>query len=95
MGFVYIIVFVVCVWLLIRSFRTRSDTSDSGSCSPAEYPYRPDVESRLPDGSITTNGYAARHPQEFEHWMRGPCDVYGENIDPRDWEDWRVNYYGM
>ena len=21
--------------------------------------------------------------------------VYGENIDRTDWENWRVNYYGM
>ena len=27
-----------------------------------KYPYRLDVERRLPNGSLTTDGYAARHP---------------------------------
>ena len=34
----------------------------------AKYPYRLDVERRLPNGSLTTDGYAARHPVEFRHW---------------------------
>ena len=59
------------------------------------YPYRPGVEFRLPNGRITTNGYAASHPGEFAHWANGPENVYGENIDRSDWENWRVNYYGM
>ena len=33
-----------------------------------KYPYRLDVERRLPNGSLTTDGYAARHPVEFLHW---------------------------
>lgn len=33
-----------------------------------KYPYRLDVERRLPNGSLTTDGYAARHPVEFRHW---------------------------
>ena len=36
-----------------------------------KYPYRLDVERRLPNGSLTTDGYAARHPVEFRHW--GTC----------------------
>lgn len=59
------------------------------------YPYRPGIEFRLPDGRITTRGYAAVHPGEFLHWQFGPENVYGENIDRDDWENWRINYYGM
>lgn len=58
------------------------------------YPYRPEVEKRLPNGKITTSGYAARHPHEFAHWRSGPYNVMGESIDPLDWEKWRENYYG-
>lgn len=31
----------------------------------SKYPYRLDVETRLPNGCITTHGYAAHHPAEF------------------------------
>ena len=50
---------------------------------------------RLPDGSLTTDGYAARHPVEFRHWghARGYV-LWGERIDRTDWENWRINYYG-
>lgn len=58
------------------------------------YPYRPDVERRLSNGQITTNGYAAVHPAEFVHWAGGR-NVRGEVIDETDWENWRVNDYGM
>lgn len=63
--------------------------------APPCYPYRPDVERRLPDGRITTDGYAAQHPAEFAHWGCGPANVMGESIDRTDWENWRVNYWGM
>ena len=59
-----------------------------------QYPYRPGIEFRLPNGRITTKGYAAKHPAEFPHWATGPNNVYGENIDWQDWEDWRINYFG-
>ena len=62
--------------------------------SRGEYPYRPGIESRLPDDRITTRGYAAAHPQQFSHWAHGPHNVYGEEIDMADWENWRINYYG-
>ncbi len=62
---------------------------------PPCYPYRPDIERRLADGSITTDGYAAQHPAEFCHWGCGPENVMGETIDRTDWENWRVNYWGM
>lgn len=60
-----------------------------------KYPYRLDVERRLPNGSLTTDGYAARHPVEFRHWghARGYV-LWGERIDRTDWENWRINYYG-
>lgn len=62
----------------------------------SKYPYRLDVETRLPNGYITTHGYAAHHPAEFQHWAyaRGYV-LWGERIDRVDWENWRINYYGM
>lgn len=61
----------------------------------AKYPYRLDVERRLPNGSLTTDGYAARHPVEFRHWGHARSYVlWGERIDRTDWENWRINYYG-
>ena len=56
------------------------------------YPYRPGIEIRLPDGRITTRGYAGRHPREFTHWYDGPDNVRGENIDPEDWKEWRTRF---
>lgn len=58
----------------------------------AKYPYRPDVEMRLPDGRLTTFGYAAAHPTEFRHWGKGPDNIYGESIDKTDWQEWKSNY---
>ena len=54
------------------------------------------METRLPNGCITTHGYAAHHPAEFQHWAyaRGYV-LWGERIDRVDWENWRINYYGM
>lgn len=62
----------------------------------SKYPYRLDVETRLPNGCITTHGYAAHHPAKFQHWAyaRGYV-LWGERIDRVDWENWRINYYGM
>ena len=60
-----------------------------------KYPYGLDVERRLPNGSLTTDGYAARHPVEFRHWEHARGYVlWGERIDRTDWENWRINYYG-
>lgn len=59
------------------------------------YPYKLNIERRLSNGKITTNGYAAKHPVEFMHWRLGPNDVYGEDIDMTDWQDWYNNYYGL
>ncbi len=61
--------------------RVRSAAAQGG------YPHRPDVERRLPDGSLTTDGYAAAHPDEFPHWANGP-QVLEERIDRADWEAW-------
>ena len=62
----------------------------------SKYPYRLDVETRLPNGCITTHGYAAHHPAEFRHWAHARGYVlWGERIDRTDWENWRVNYYGL
>ena len=45
---------------------------------------------------ITTHGYAAHHPAEFRHWAHARGYVlWGERIDRTDWENWRVNYYGL
>ena len=61
----------------------------------SKYPYRLDVETRLPNGCITTHGYAAHHPAEFRHWAHARGYVlWGERIDRTDWENWSVNYYG-
>ena len=48
----------------------------------SKYPYRLDVETRLPNGCITTHGYAAHHPAEFRHWAHARGYVlWGERID--------------
>lgn len=87
----FIILFIVI--LMIAGGIAGNKQSTTGSSKA--YPYRPGVEFRLSDGRITTRGYAAAHPAEFPHWAYGPEGVYGENIDRTDWENWRVNYYGM
>jgi hypothetical protein len=75
--------------------RGRKERTRPGKRPPHRgYPYRPGIESRLSDGRITTRGYAAAHPQQFSHWAHGPHNVYGEEIDMADWENWRINYYG-
>ena len=76
--------------LLGRIFRA----SGGGSSPRKAYPYQPDVEHRLPNGRITTQGYAARRPTKFHHWETGPGNVLVESIDPTDWENWRMNYFG-
>ena len=81
--------------LLPVSLFRRGKPSSPRKAAPAGYPYRPDVEVRLPDGRLTTRGYAAVHPGEFAHWQFGPENVCGENIDRTDRENWRVNYYGL
>lgn len=81
---------------LIRA--VRSDPQKTGHKPPqpgnTAYPYKPGIEFRLPDGQITTRGYAAAHPEQFSHWQYGRC-VMGEVIDSTDWENWYVNYFGM
>ena len=54
--------------------RVRSAAAQGG------YPHRP-------DGALTTDGYAAAHPDEFPHWANGP-QVLEERIDRADWEAW-------
>lgn len=81
---------------LIRAGKAKPSETDRNSEAPAKtvYPYKPGIEFRLPNGQITTRGYAAAHPGEFAHWQAGPNHVLGENIDYGDWENWRINYYG-
>ena len=89
---VYLILAGLGIYALVRLL---SSFSASGTPPRRQaYPYRPDVEQRLPDGSITTHGYAAAHPTEFRHWEHGPT-VLGERIDRADWENWRLNYFGQ
>jgi|GEM_PF-371723 len=92
------VIFAVLVLVLIAVslFRPRKKKNSPPKSGPTSgYPYRPGIEFRLPDGRLTTRGYAAVHPGEFRHWEQGPEGVYGENIDRTDWENWRINYYGM
>ncbi len=90
----YIAVLIFCIWQLIRLSKKRTDNTSSHTHTTTSYPYKPGIEYRLPNNRITTNGYAGRHPTQFTHWRTGPNNVYGENIDLADWEDWRINYYG-
>ena len=55
------------------------------------------VERRLPNGSLMTDGYAARHPVEFRHWghMRAAMFSGVSGLTRTDWENWRINYYGQ
>ena len=80
--------------IFISFFMTGSMSGQKGGQPRKQYPYRPGIEFRQPNGRITTKGYAGRHPGEFRHWANGPNNVLGENIDLADWEDWRSNYYG-
>ena len=91
-----VLVLVICVLILLRLMMVVTKNQRTGGPPKIQpsYPHRPDVETRLPGGRITTHGYAARHPAQFQHWAKGPNNVYGENIDPADWENWRINYYG-
>ena len=75
-----LVLLIAVAGLGFRSVKRDKDTN---------YPYRPGIEIRLPNGRITTRGYAGRHPREFRHWCEGPENVRGENIDPEDWEEWR------
>ena len=74
---------VLLLAVVVLGFRRVKHDKDTN------YPYRPGIEIRLPDGRITTRGYAGRHPREFRHWAEGPENVRGENIDLGDWEEWR------
>ena len=57
----------------------------------SKYPYRLDVETRLPNGDATYWVWDG-----FRHWAHARCYVlWGERIDRTDWENWRVNYYGL
>lgn len=60
---------------------------------PGGYPLLPDIETVLDNDTITSSGYAARYPGQFKHWKNGPDNVFGEKIDPEDWELWRASYY--
>lgn len=90
-------IFLFLVGILVLFFHVSGKSEKTPPTPPENpgYPYRPDVEERLSNGCITTNGYAAVHPAQFRHWEYGPENVLGENIDRTDWENWRVNYYGM
>ena len=57
------------------------------------YPHRPDVERRTERGDLTTDGYAAEHPEEFPHWANGRY-VAEERIDRDDWEAWNRAWSG-
>lgn len=86
-------ILAVLLYFMLR--KKPTSVAAPKSTPPRRYPYRPDVERRLSDGRITTDGYAAQHPAEFAHWGCGPENVMGENIDRTDWENWRINYWGM
>lgn len=58
------------------------------------YPHRPEIERRTAEGCLTTDGYAAAHPEEFLHWANGP-DVAEERIDRADWEAWNRAYFAL
>ena len=77
---------VLLLAVVVLGFRRVKHDKDTN------YPYRPGIEIRLPDGRITTRGYAGRHPREVRHWAEGPENVRGENIDLGDWEEWRRSY---
>ena len=77
---------VLLLGIITLGFRRVKHEKDTN------YPYRPGIEIRLPNGRITTRGYAGRHPREFTHWYDGPDDVRGENIDPEDWQEWRTRF---
>lgn len=89
---------IIAIFLipLIRAGRSNSQEAKSTPEEPGNtaYPYKPGIEFRLSNGQITTRGYAAIHPEQFSHWQYGRC-VMGEVIDPTDWENWYVNYFGM
>ena len=100
MGSAILLAALIALYLVISLCRSAAHggrASGAKGAPPARqgYPYRPDVEFRLPDGRLTTRGYAAVHPGEFAHWQFGPDNVLGERIDRDDWENWRINYYGM
>ena len=81
-------------YLLIRFLLNVDRARKTKPPEPQQYPFRPDVEERLPNGKLTTHGYAAANPGEFQHW-EGGWNCLGEVIDETDWEDWYVNYYGV
>lgn len=88
---------VICVLILLRLAVVAAKNRRTGGPPKVRpsYPHRPEVEDRLPNGSITTHSYAAQHPDQFAHWAQGPDNVFGEKIDPTDWEAWRASYYGQ
>ena len=77
---------VLLLGIITLGFRRVKHEKDTN------YPYRPGIEIRPPNGRITTRGYAGRHPREFTYWYDGPDDVRGENIDPEDWQEWRTRF---
>lgn len=90
-----LLIAILCVAQSKGGRQKKDRPATDNESAPKGYPYRPNVEYRLPNGRITTRGYAAVHPEQFVHWQYGPENVYGENIDRTDWENWRINYYGM
>ena len=57
-----------------------------------KYPYRLDVERRLPNGSLRQT--AMRHGIGRVSALRDmrAAMFWGERIDRTDWENWRINY---
>ena len=97
MGYLFLVLAIFLIVVNVVNVR-KSGGQKKNAGKPQEkrgYPYQPNVECRLPDGRITTHGYAAVHPELFAHWQFGPEGVYVENIDRDDWENWRITYYGM
>lgn len=92
-----LLLLVILVLIFFRLAMVAGKNQRTGGCCKARpsYPHQPEVESFLSGGFITTHGYAAQHPDQFAHWAQGPDNVFGEKIDPTDWEAWRASYYGQ
>ena len=61
----------------------------------AKYPYRLDVERRLPNGSLTTDGYAARIRSSFGTGDTPAAMFSGvSGLTARTGRTGRINYYG-
>ena len=77
---------VLLLAVVVLGFRRVKHDKDTN------YPYRPGIEIRLPDGRITTRGYAGRHPRDSATGPRGRRTSGGEKYHLGDWEEWRRSY---